>query len=150
MRIFRRAHVLYEEHPDRKPEIKTLLSKAMAQDKEEIIFYHILCKLYIHDDEIEAALFLMQKTFSISQSVNEKAHSLLLIGICYDLLDKRNKAVEFYEGVLILARAHANDIFPVNMFVRAFAEKYIRRAFTRKNKNHRSVAVSFSLSSGLE
>jgi len=94
MQVFSKAHILHEENPDKKQEIKVLLHKAMAHDKTEIIFYYILCKMLIHEGSYTKALSFIQNIQQQKQSLNENTHSLLLLGICNDLSGERVKGLE--------------------------------------------------------
>jgi len=130
--------------------IKALLYKALKTDNTEVLFYHILCKLLIHDNSFADALAIIQKVGEHNQSLNERTHSLLLLGICNDLLGERKQALDYYNTILSTADKNSTESFPVNKLVVAFAAKYIKSAFKKKNKADRSVEVSFSQSSGLE
>ncbi|MBN1799831.1 MAG: hypothetical protein JW822_14735 [Spirochaetales bacterium] len=150
MNIYREAHILHEEKPYKKDRIKVLLFKALKTDNTEILFYHILCKMLIHEGNHKKALSVIQNTQEQKQSLNEETHSLLLLGICHDLLGRRRKALTCYQRILDLAKNRSTEQFAVNKLVFACAEKYIQRAFTKNNTTDRSVEVSFSQSSGME
>ncbi len=103
MNIYRKAHILYEEEPYRKDKIKALLYKALKTDNTEVLFYHILCKLLIHEGSYAKALSIIKNTQEHKQSLNESTHSLLLLGICHDVLGESEQALEYYYAILNMA-----------------------------------------------
>jgi hypothetical protein len=62
-----------------------------------------------------------------------------------DLMGEREKALGYYRSILDMKKDQPADPgFGMNWFLAAFAEKYIKKPFTKDNLSDQSAEISFS------
>lgn len=151
MEYYHNAHMLYEKHLKPNEEIISFIRKALEKDPDEIIYYQVLAKIMIKLKQYNEGMELIKNALEKTQSANEKAHNTLLLGILYDLLGDRNKALSTYETIDSLIEAEPKDPwFRINRVIKAFSEKYTIRPFSDKDLGDRCVSIEFSQGSGVE
>jgi predicted choloylglycine hydrolase len=151
MEIFNQAYIIHEEDPNRIDEMIELLQEAITLDPEEVIYYQMKAKLLLHKGNYNEAINLFENALNLKQSLNEKAHNHLLLGILYDLKEERQKALDHYHEIDKLAQEEPEDTwFKINGMTIAFAQYYSKKAFTRKNLKDRVVEINFSQGVGIE
>ncbi|TFF89225.1 MAG: hypothetical protein EU548_07815 [Promethearchaeota archaeon] len=151
MKIFNQAYGLFESNPKKLRNILNLIQEALNLDPEEIIYYQMIAKIMIHLGQYNDAMGFISKALEFKQSLNEKTHNYLLLGILYDLKKDRENSIKYYDKIEKLAKEGSQDPwFKVNRVLVAFANKYRKEAFNKKNLKERSVSINFSQGSGIE
>ena len=151
MEKFNQAYALYENNSNLTSKTLNLIQDALKLDPDEIIYYQMIAKILIHKEQYNKAIEVISKALEFTQSLNERAHNYLLLGILNDLKGNRENAINYYNEIEKLVKNEPQDSwFKVNRVLIAFAEKYRKVSFTKKNLNERSVSISFSQGSGIE
>ncbi len=151
MQKFNQAYIIHEANPSQVNEMIHLIKEAIEQDPEEVIYYQMVAKLLLHEGNYNEAINFVENALNLKQSLNEKAHNRLLLGILYDLKGDREKALEYYKEIRVLTKREVRDPwFKVNAMIDTFAQVYIKKPFTKKNLKDRSVLIDFSQGSGIE
>ena len=151
MQKFNQAYIIHEENPSQVDDMITLIKGAFDQDPEEVIYYQMVAKLLLHKGKYNEAINFVENALNLKQSLNEKAHNRLLLGILYDLKGDREKALSYYHETIELAKKEPQDPwFKVNVMIDTFAQAYIKKPFTKKNLKDRSVLIDYSQGVGIE
>ncbi len=150
MELYNQAYALYDRDPEKVDEILSMLLKAVELDPGEPIYYRMIAKFLIHKGSYDEALAAVEKALPIKQSLNEKAHNNLLMGILYDLKGVREKALVHYRAVDQLMRLKPDDIFGVNRVLWVFMKKYEKSPFTKEQLGDVPVAIGFAQDTGVE
>ncbi len=141
---FMLAFALKETDPDKKDEIIGHLVNAWNKDPDEILYGQILALYGLHDGKPEEAYADIEKVLNKKQSFRELGHNRLIAGMACDLMGEREKAVAYYRSILDMKKEQpADPWFGMNRFLEAFAEKYIRKPFTKENLSDQSADISF-------
>jgi len=149
--IFNKAYILHEEDPTLIQDMLKYIQEAIDLDPEEIIFYQMSAKLLLHQGQYDRGIAILSQAFNYKQSLNEKAHSNLLMGILNDLKGERKNAISYYQKIEDLTKIEPEDPwFKVNKFVGAYSQRYFKSPFTNKDLKDRSVLVDFAQGAGVE
>ena len=148
---FNEAYILHEKDPKLVDQMLEFIKESIDLDPEEIIAYQTAAKLLIHKGNYEEALKFITQALNYPNSLNEDAHNHLLLGIIYDLLGERENALEQYKRVEEIMKIEPEDAwFRANRIVGAYAQKYTKVPFNKKDFGDRCVQVEFSQGSGVE
>lgn len=150
MELYNQAYALYDRDPEKVDDILALLRKASDLDPGEPIYYRMIAKFLIHKGSYDEALSAVERAFPIKQSVNERAHNNLLMGILHDLKGDREKALSSYREIDRLMQAKPDDPFGVNKVLWVFAKKYEGSPFTEEQLGDITVAIGFAQDNGIE
>jgi hypothetical protein len=141
---FMKALALKENDPDKKDLIIRLLDEAWKKDPGEVTYGRLLALYGMHDGKYDEALAIMDKVLQIRQSFRELCHSRLITGMVCDLKGDRQKALSYYGSIVDMKKNQPEDPwFGMNRFLSAFADKYTRQPFTKKNLNDQSANIEF-------
>jgi isopenicillin-N N-acyltransferase-like protein len=141
---FMLALALKETDPDNKGQIIDHLNNAWKKDPGEIIYGQLLALYSLHDGKPEDAFADIEKVLNKKQSFRELGHSRLIAGMACDLMGEREKALGYYRSILDMKKDQpADPWFGMNWFLAAFAEKYIKKPFTKDNLSDQSAEISF-------
>ena len=145
------AYYIFESNPKQVDNILELLREALKYDPDEIIYYQLIAKYLLRKGAFKEAISIVEKTLSLKQSLNEKAHNYLLLGIFHDLSDKGQDALSYYQKIADLIKQEPEDPwFKINRIIKAYAEKYRKKPFSKKQFNDRSVSIDFAQGAGIE
>jgi len=151
MQKFNQAYIIHEANPTQDDNMIHLIKEAIEQDPEEVIYYQMVAKLLLHKGSYNEAINFVENALNLKQSLNEKAHNRLLLGILYDLKGDREKALSYYHEIKELAEKESQDPwFKINVMIETFAQLYTQNPFTKKNLKDRTVLIDFSQGSGIE
>jgi hypothetical protein len=150
MELYNQAYALYDRDLKKVDDILALLRKASALDPDEPIYNLMIAKFLIHKGSYDEAMSAVEKALPIKQSLNEKAHNNLVMGILHDLKGNREKALAQYGTVDQLMKLKPDDTFGVNRVLWLFAKKYEKSPFTKEQLGDRSVAIGFAQDTGVE
>lgn len=151
LQIFNEAYIVHEEDPTLTQDMLNYIQEAIDLDPEEIIFYQMSAKLLLHQGQCDKGIAILSQTFNYKQSLNEEAHSNLILGILNDLKGERENALSYYQKIEDLTKIEPEDPwFKVNKIVGAYSQKYMKRPFTNKNLKDRSVLIDFAQGAGVE
>lgn len=151
MQKFNQAYIIHEANPTQVDEMIYLIKEAIEHDPEEVIYYQMVAKLLLHKGYYNAAINFVENALNLKQSLNEKAHNHLLLGILYDLKGHRDKALSYYHEIRELAKKELHDPwFKINAMIDKFAQVYTQKPFTKKNLKDRSVLIDYSQGAGIE
>jgi len=145
------AYYILESNPKQVDDILKLLREASELDPDEIIYYQLIAKYLLRRGAYDEAISTVNKTLLLKQSLNEKAHNYLLLGLLHDLSDKRQEALSNYRKIDDLTKQEPKDPwFRINSLLKAYADKYKIKPFSKKNFSDRSVSINFAQVSGIE
>ena len=148
---FNKAYIIHEEDPTLIQDMLNYIQEAIDLDPEEIIFYQMSAKLLLHHGQYDKGIAILSQAFNYKQSLNEEAHSNLILGILTDLKGERKNAISYYQKIDDLMKIEPEDPwFKVNKIVGAYSQKYFKRPFTSKNLRDRSVLIDFAQGAGVE
>jgi len=148
---FNKAYIIHEEDPTLIQDMLNYIQEAIDLDPEEIIFYQMSAKLLLHHGQYDKGIAILSQAFNYKQSLNEEAHSNLILGILTDLKGERKNAISYYQKIDDLMKIEPEDPwFKVNKIVGAYSQKYFKRPFTNKNLKDRSVLIDFAQGAGVE
>lgn len=151
MRLFHKAHEVYEKNPADYMTIVNLLKAASEEDPKESEINRLIAKIYIHNGFYKEALNYVNRNDTNKQSLNEKAQNLLLKGIINDLLGNRREALAHYAGIDSLAAEPITDMwFRLNQLLLIYSNKYKKNKFTVDDLEDQSVFVSFTNESAVD
>jgi tetratricopeptide (TPR) repeat protein len=151
MQKFNQAYIIHEDDPIQVNDMINFIREAIEEDPEEVIYYQMIAKLFLHKGGYNEAINYVENALNLKQSLNERAHNYLILGILYDLKGNRDKALNYYNKIMELSKDEPKDAwFKVNAVGGAYAQMYIKKPFTKKNLKDRSVLIDFSQGVGIE
>ncbi|MBP7738388.1 MAG: hypothetical protein KA369_20605 [Spirochaetes bacterium] len=146
---FMKAYAAHEENPDDFEGMIKHLDAAIKADPKESIYPRLKASLLLHSGQYRKAVDLLKKSLQLTQSNNERAHALLMIGLGLDLLYEREAALTYYGMVKELYDKNGRDIKRgVNAMLMGFCGRHMKKPFTVKNID--DIPVAFHSESGLE
>jgi hypothetical protein len=123
----------------------TKLGEAIAIKPDEAIYRRLAALMLLRRGDASAASEHLRHTLDCVQSPSERAQAHLLLGFAYDLLGKRNDAVDCYKEALKIGESAGDHIIAcVSRFIIADAEHYAKTPFTMENARKLEISMEIT------
>ncbi len=111
----------------------------------------MLTKFLLYEGKYDEAIKAANQVLNLKQLLNEDVHGNLRLGILNDLKGEREEVISFYWKIEDLTKLEPEDPWiQLNKVTLAFAKKYIKNPFTKKQLKEKFVLISFSQGAGIE
>ena len=143
------ALINFRNWPDEHNPILAELIRARSSDPGEPTYYRIQALYRLHRQEYVLAEELLQRALTLPQSNNERALGDLMLGMIYDLTDRRDAARTLYGQALNVSAKNTTDrVTSVGLAVTASARHWLETPFTREHLN--LIPLKFHPETGFE